>query len=77
MEQNVARIADALERIADALDRLAFVPVTTAPDAPTGCQHPESARVNFTSMGVGEEWVCSLLKGGCGFEGGARAPVGV
>lgn len=71
MEQRLDRIAGALERIADALEAVTVVPMGHLPvvdEVPEpSCPHPESARVNFGSMGALEEWECARHKGGCGY----------
>lgn len=58
----LARIADATERIAGA-----FEGQGVGPPAPVLCEHPPELRIEFGSMGGGEEWECATARGGCGF----------
>lgn len=62
----VERIANAFERIAAALEQ----PAPRPAEQPVGCQHPMKARVNFgpgADAGLGDEWECAVVRGGCGY----------
>lgn len=62
--EHLEEIAHSLDRIADVAERMSVEP---PPTPVTGCEHPRECRIELGGMGGGEEWICAVKLGGCGF----------
>jgi len=70
--EQIDRLIAAVERVAESFEALVREG-DPAVAAIIECPHPEAARVEFGSMGSGDEWECAIAKGGCGHHHGGQA----